>query len=180
MENKRVTTFLVEPVTALRTTKNQKWLMKADYETVKRYDTKKLILKGKKGNNVALKRQMERYDAYKKEVAELALKMGFTLPDGYFAIWFCVPMPESWRNRKINENEGKPKATAPDIDNYCKGFFDALMPRKNKRFGEKGSDDRRIHCFATFKIWVRRGDECIKVVEYDDNDFNSAFAINIP
>ena len=100
------------------------------------------------------------------------------IPDGYFAIWFCVPMPESWRKKKVNENEGKPKVTAPDIDNYCKGFFDALMPRKNKRFGEKGSDDRRIHCFATFKIWVSRGDECIKVVEYDENDFNSAFLID--
>jgi hypothetical protein len=51
------------------------------------------------------------------------------------------------------------------------------MPRKNKRFGEKGADDRRIHCFAVFKIWVRRGDECIKIVEYDENEFMEGFLI---
>jgi hypothetical protein len=53
--------------------------------------------------------------------------------------------------------------------------MDALMPRKNKRLGEHGADDRRIHCFASFKIWVKRGDECIKIVEYDEDDFNLAF-----
>jgi hypothetical protein len=53
------------------------------------------------------------------------------------------------------------------------------MPRKNKRSGEQGADDRRIHCFAAFKIWVRRGDECIKIVEYDEGDFTKEFKIPI-
>lgn len=175
MNPKRITIFEIEPVTAVRSTRNQKWLMKVDYDRVKVYDDRKLSATGKRGNNVALKRQMERYASFKENMRLLALKKGFNLPEGFFAVWFCVPMPESWRNKKVEANLNKPKITAPDADNYLKGIFDALMPRKNKRFGETGSDDRRIHCFAVFKIWVRRGDECIKIVEYDSKEFMNEF-----
>jgi Holliday junction resolvase RusA-like endonuclease len=99
------------------------------------------------------------------------------MPLGHFALWFYVPMPESWRKSKVEAHLNKPKVTSPDIDNYAKAVFDGLMPRKNKRFGEKGADDRRIHCFAVFKIWVKRGDECVKIVEYDEKDFMKEFMI---
>jgi Holliday junction resolvase RusA-like endonuclease len=120
---------------------------------------------------------MERYRSFKEGIRLIALKEGFTMPLGHFALWFYVPMPESWRKSKVEAHLNKPKVTSPDIDNYAKAVFDGLMPRKNKRFGEKGADDRRIHCFAVFKIWVRRGDECIKIVEYDENEFMEGFLI---
>lgn len=176
MKEKRRTLFKIEPVTAVRTTRNQKWLLKVDYETAKRYDNKKFALTGKKGSNAAFKKQMERYNAFKIEMAATALKMGFTMPTGYFAIWFDVPMPDTWRKWQIEANLGKEKVTAPDIDNYIKAVMDALMPRKNKRGGEKGSDDRKVHCFAAFKIWVRRGSECIRIIEYEQDDFMKVFS----
>jgi Holliday junction resolvase RusA-like endonuclease len=171
----KTTIFQIEPVTAVRTTGNQGWLLNVSYETAKKYDDKKLMLTGKKGGSVALKKQMERYYSFKETMRLMALKEGFVMPVGYFAIWFYVPMPESWRKSKIDANVNKPKTTSPDIDNYAKAVFDGLMPRKNKRSGEKGADDRRIHSFAAFKVWVRRGEGCIKIVEYNEDEFMKAF-----
>jgi Holliday junction resolvase RusA-like endonuclease len=177
MKAKRITTFRIEPVTAVRTTKNQKWLLKVSKEKAQEYQDRKFEREGKRSGIVALKKQMERYNAYKEWLRLKALEMDFKMPSGHFAIWFCVPMPESWRSSKVEANVGKPKITAPDADNYLKAVMDGLMPRKNKRLGEVGADDRRIHCFAVFKIWVKRGDECVKIVEYDEKDFMKEFMI---
>ena len=72
--------------------------------------------------------------------------------------------------------EGQPHQSTPDCDNLLKAFFDSVMPRANKAKGEKGADDRKIHCYAAFKVWVRPENACIKIVEYGGNDFLAAFS----
>ena len=120
---------------------------------------------------------MEKYNAYKEELRWLAKQQDFTVPDGYFAIWFCIPFPKSWlpRKKKCRDNENKPHQSVPDADNMIKAFLDALMPRKRRGNGETGKDDRQVHCYAAFKVWVAPENACIKVVEYNSDDFIQAF-----
>ncbi len=49
------------------------------------------------------------------------------------------------------------------------------MPRRNRISGEKGTDDRKIHNYAAFKVWVEWDDACVKIVEYDEKKFKDAF-----
>ena len=58
---------------------------------------------------------------------------------------------------------------------YLKQLFDSIMPRKNRLKKEKGTDDRKIFCYAAFKVWVEWDEACIKVVEYNDKDFMEVF-----
>lgn len=162
-------------MTNVRSTQQQQWVLKANDEYLRMYDMRRLAEKGKKGNALARKKQMVRYNSFKEEVRLLALKERFTMPSGYFAIWFYIPHPLTWRKKKINEMLYKPHAATPDWDNLIKALFDGLMPKKNKRMGEKGGDDRRIHCGAAFKVWVKRNEGCIKILEYDKDEFINSF-----
>lgn len=69
----------------------------------------------------------------------------------------------------------QPHQSTPDWDNFIKAMFDALMPRRNRSRGDKGADDRLIHCGAIFKVWVLPGEACIKVLEYGSADFMEVF-----
>ena len=40
---------------------------------------------------------------------------------------FYVAMPKSWSDHKKMQHLGRPHQQTPDIDNYLKGFFDAVM-----------------------------------------------------
>ncbi len=156
-----------------RLTPNEQWKILAGESIERKTITK--IVEGKPGRNLSRKRQLEKYNAFKEEVRWLAKKMEFEMPRGYFALWFYVPHPKSWRKKKINEMLYKPHETTPDWDNYIKALFDALMPRKSKTKGEKGTDDRRIHCGAPFKVWVKPEEACIKILEYDKDEFMEVF-----
>ena len=68
----------------------------------------------------------------------------------------------------------------PDLDNYLKQLYDSIMPRKNRLKGEKGIDDRKIYCYAAFKVWVPLEEACIKVIEYDAGEFMEAFKHGYP
>jgi Holliday junction resolvase RusA-like endonuclease len=175
MEPEKTSVIEIMPSTNVRSTQGDRWLFSVSDEYLADYDKKKVDVDGKLGRNAARKRQLEKYNAFKEEVRHLANKQGFTMPSGFFAIWFYVPHPKSWRKAKIKENLYKEHMSTPDWDNYAKAFFDALMPRKAKSKGEKGSDDRRIHCGAIFKVWVLPSEACIKVLEYDRSDFMEAF-----
>ena len=70
---------------------------------------------------------------------------------------------------------GQPHQSTPDWDNLTKALFDGLMPRKSRTSGEKGNDDRKIHCGSPFKIWVYPEDACIKAIEYDKDDYMGVF-----
>lgn len=66
---------------------------------------------------------VERYHAY---CDELRLRLtGWELPED-LDIVFCLPMPQSWSQKKKSEMVGKPHQQKPDIDNLLKGFMDAM------------------------------------------------------
>jgi len=44
---------------------------------------------------------------------------------------FEIPMPSSWSKKKKLEMEGKPHQQSPDLDNLCKGFWDAMLTQDN-------------------------------------------------
>jgi Holliday junction resolvase RusA-like endonuclease len=101
----------------------------------------------------------------------------FEMPKAFFAVWFYIPFPKTWLRykKKCLRMHGAAHESTPDWDNLTKALFDALMPRKNKIKGEKGSDDRKVHCGSTFKVWVRPEDACIKILEYDPAEYMAAF-----
>ena len=146
------------------------------------YDQKRTLEnpQAKPGRNLNRKRQLEKYNAYKEELRWIVKKNGFVMPQGYFAIWFCIPYPKSWRKQKIKEMLHKPHQSTPDWDNLTKSLFDALMPRKKRTNGEKGPDDRLVHCGAIFKVWVKPEEACIKVIEYSSESFIDAFKDGSP
>ncbi len=148
-------------------------------EYLEEYDQKRVLADpdANPGRNLNRKRQLEKYNAYKEELRWIAKKQAFTVPEGYFAIWFNVPHPKSWRPKKVKEMLYTPHQSTPDCDNLMKSFLDGMMPRRNRIKGQKGADDRRIHCYAAFKIWVGEEEGCIRIVEYQKEDFLLAFSI---
>lgn len=175
----KITTIEIQPQTNVRSTKGDSWLFAVSDEYLADYDAQRADKKpgAKKGRNLNRKRQLEKYNSYKEELRWLAEKQSFVVPDGYFVIWFCIPFPKSWlrRKKKCAEHENKPHQSMPDCDNMIKAFLDALVPRKKRVNGEKGSDDRRVHSYAAFKIWVKPENACIRIAEYNKDEFLSTF-----
>lgn len=160
--------FDIHPCTHVRTTKNEGWIMKSTEEYLEKLDAKR-VSEGKFGAFVKRRRQLEKYAAYKEEVAWLAKKIGYIQPRKDFAIIFYIPMPPSWRKKKINEMDGTSHENVPDFDNLLKSFFDGIMPRKNRRAGQGGDDDRKISRGYWDKVWCRSGQERIEI--YTENDY---------
>lgn len=129
----------------------------------------------KPGRNLNRKRQLEKYNAYKQELRWLAKKMNFELPNGSFAIFFYIPMPKSWRDKKRAAMAGIKHISKPDCDNLIKSMIDGLIPPKNKSKGEKGRDDKEVWSYAAFKFWAKDGEACIKIKEYEEIDFLNTF-----
>lgn len=177
MEPIKVTVIKIEPQTHVRSTKGDSWLFAVSDEYLQEYDLKRVLDNpdAKPGRNLNRKRQLEKYNAYKDEIRYIVKKQGFEMPHGHFALWFYIPHPASWRPKKVMEMLYKPHQTTPDWDNYIKSLFDALMPRKSRTKGEKGNDDRKIHCGAIFKVWVTKEEACIKVLEYNSHEFMEVF-----
>jgi len=172
----------IDPQTNVRSTKGEGWVLAVTPEYLEEYDKRKTAEKqlenpeAKPLRNLARRRQLEKYNAYKEEIRWLAKKQNFVMPQGYFALWFYVPHPKSWRPSKVKEMLYKPHQATPDWDNFIKALFDALMPRKKRMWGQKGTqDDRVVHCGAIFKIWVLPDEGCIKVIEYAENEFMGVF-----
>lgn len=161
----------VVPSTHVRMTRNEYWLIGADDDYLHRLDEKKRIQNGKPGGLLRRKRQLVKYMEYKQAVRDWATETGFKMPHGYFALAFCMPMPARWSKKKVREHLLEPHQNQPDSDNLVKALFDSLMPRRNRSGGQKGDDDRKIHCYSAFKLWVLPGDACIRVIEYRKGDF---------
>lgn len=174
---KKVTKLKIEPQTHVRSTKGDKWLFAVEESYLEEYDKRKGLLhpEGKPGRNLNRLRQLEKYNAYKAEIRNIAGQQGFIMPHGYFAIWFLIPYPKSWRRKKVLEMAYKPHQNTPDCDNMIKAFLDGICPRKKRGNGEMGTDDRQVHCYAAFKIWVPKEESCIKIVEYDQDEYLSVF-----
>lgn len=172
----KITTIPVFPSTNVRSTQGDRWLFAVSDEYLIERDQKRLEEYGKQGRSLDRKRQLEKYNAYKEEVRYWVDKSKFVIPLGHFAMWFYLPFPKSWRKPKRMEMGGKPHTSTPDLDNMIKAIFDSIMPRRNRISGEKGADDRKIHCYAAFKVWVPEGEERIDIVEYSELDFTSTFS----
>lgn len=173
----KITVLKIEPQTHVRSTKGDSWLFAVSDEYLEEYDQKRVLAdpEAKPGRNLNRKRQLEKYNAYKEELRWIAKKGAFEVPDGYFAIWFYVPYPKSWRPGKVKEMLYKPHQNTPDCDNMMKSFLDGLMPRRNRIKGHKGNDDRKIHCYAPFKVWVKQDEGQIKIVHYNASDYIETF-----
>lgn len=85
-----------------------------------------------------------RYFEYRDQVRDQAQVMGFTLPSE-FSLWFQLPVPKSWSQRKKRMMFGEPALVRPDVDNLAKGFLDC--------FGE----DKHIWSIQLTKTWHDRG-----------------------
>jgi len=70
--------------------------------------------------------EVVRYRNFKTTLQVQAKQMQFICAETISVI-FCVPMPISWSEKKRNELNKMPCKTRPDIDNYVKGFMDALL-----------------------------------------------------
>lgn len=176
-------TFLdIYPSTHVRSTKNEGWLLAdtVSYEYLDKLDEKRLITHGKRGTLAARKKQLEVNRAHKEEIKSWVIRNEFTMPLGYFAVWFYVPMPKSWRAKKRAEMLHTAHQSTPDLDNYLKQLYDAIMPRKNRLKKEKGTDDRKIFCYASFKVWVEVEKAGIKIIQYDQKEFDHIFRHGAP
>lgn len=171
----KITTIPIIPQTNVRSTQGDRWLFAVSEEYLAEYDENKKASLGRKGGNLRRRRQLEKYNAYKEEIRAWSAQNRFIMPLGHFAIWFFIPAPKSWR-RKDREKIGLPHMTTPDCDNLLKAFFDGIMPRRNKTKKERGSDDRKIHCYAAFKVWCPAGEGRILITEYDQSHFLEAFS----
>ncbi len=180
MQPKKVTTIPIHPSTHVRSTQGDRWLFGVSEEYLAEYDNKRLLEKGKAGGNFRRKRQLEKYNAYKDEIRWWVAQNSFIMPLGHFAIWFYIPVPVSWRKKQVADMVGQPHMSTPDCDNLLKAFFDGIMPRKNKTKQEKGTDDRKIHCYAAFKVWCHQGEERIVISEYLPADFLEVFSSTPP
>jgi Holliday junction resolvase RusA-like endonuclease len=178
-------TFIdIHPSTHVRSTKNEGWLLAdgVSYEYLEKLDDRKLqrdIAAGKdnpkRGTLASRKKQLEIHKAHKDEIQAWAIRNDFKMPLGHAAIWFYVPMPPSWRKKKREEMVYTVHQNTPDLDNYLKQLYDSIMPRKNRLKKEKGVDDRKIYCYAAFKVWVPVEEAGMKVLEYMPEEFMEVF-----
>ena len=167
----------IYPSTHVRSTKNEGWLLAdtVSYEYLEQLDKKRLITHGKAGTLASRKKQLEINKAHKDEIKAWVLRNEFKMPLGHSAVWFYVPMPPSWRKKKRAEMLYTVHQNTPDLDNYLKQLYDAIMPRKNRLKKEKGIDDRKIYCYAAFKVWVPVEEAGMKIVEYNAAEFMDVF-----
>lgn len=80
---------------------------------------------------------VERYWAYR----DLVKTFDIQLP-APARVTFYVPMPKSWSKKKKLAHMGRPHTQKPDIDNYLKGFLDAIY-----------EDDSHVWSIWAQKIW---------------------------
>lgn len=85
-----------------------------------------------------------KYFEYRDAVRAQAQAMGFTLPERFY-LWFQMPMPKSWSQRKKRMMFGEPCRAKKDADNLAKGFFDC--------FGE----DKHVWSVQITKTWHDAG-----------------------
>lgn len=99
------------------------------------------------------KLRIERYNAYKEQLRELAEEKGFRIPDEGMEITFAIPVPPSWRKGKKAKHHFRPHKSRPDLDNLLKAFTDPL----------KREDSCIWHYKDLQKIWVNQETGYIEV-----------------
>ncbi len=189
--------FDIEPMSALRSTRTQTWLVKATEEYVQQYQDSyvhtfmtngKEVWVRKRGtkdekvlssapNYVRTRKYLKAMLDYKDMLKEIASSIGYIQPEDAFFMWFLFPMPKSWTKKKKSEMAMKLHKNRKDTDNLVKSFFDAIAPRKNSF--SKGTDiidDRVISSFACAKLYVPDDTQFgIMVNRYSLEDFLNPF-----
>jgi len=82
-----------------------------------------------------------KYRAYKDQIRESVSK---SFEESQVVHWlvFVVEMPKSWSNKKRAQMDGQPHQQRPDIDNFIKGYFDAIA-----------EEDSHIYEVHALKVW---------------------------
>jgi hypothetical protein len=143
--------FPIEPMSALRSTRTQTWLVKVSEEYITEYQNsfiKKFTKLGsvvwvrKEGTKdekvlksepsyIKTRKYLKAMFDYKDDIKKIALEIGYIQPEDAFFIWFLFPMPKSWTKKKKAEMAYKFHKNKKDADNLFKGFSDSVAPRKN-------------------------------------------------
>lgn len=189
--------FDIEPMSALRSTRTQTWLVKATEEYVIEYQNSfihqymrsgKEVWVRKEGtknekvlssapNYVRTRKYLKAMLDYKDNIKEIAERIGYKQMEDAFFIWFLFPMPKSWTKKKKVSMAMQLHKNKKDADNLFKAFTDSVAPRKNK-FSTNTDiiDDRVISSFACAKLYVPDDTKCgIMVNQYRLEDFISIF-----
>lgn len=189
--------FPIEPMSALRSTRTQTWLVKATEDYVKEYQESyvhKFMRSGKEvwvrkegtkhekvlsspPNYVRTRKYLKAMLDYKDDIKNIASSIGYIQPEDAFFVWFLFPMPKSWTKKKKAEMGMKLHKNKKDTDNLLKSFFDCVAPRKN-RFSTNTDtiDDRVISSFGCAKIYVPDDVQYgIIVNQYNTDDFLELF-----
>ena len=79
------------------------------------------------------------YREFKDKLREKCSEAGLTeLKPQLQTLIFYIPMPESWSKKKKQEMLDKPHQQSPDLDNLCKGFWDAMLTQDNYIYSIRG------------------------------------------
>lgn len=147
---KKVYRLFITPQTHVRTTKREKWMFAKTDAQLLAIGTGRYLRALEKNPDTSYKptdfinrrNQIKRYFDYKRALKqEAALKL-FVIPEENVWLKFYVPMPKSWRKKKRNQLLFEQKKSAPDIDNYVKGFIDGLL-----------TEDKRLSDYRASKFW---------------------------
>jgi Holliday junction resolvase RusA-like endonuclease len=140
------------------------WVLKCTDEYLKEYDKKRLMT-GKQGYTYRKKKQIEKYYAFKDELAFWFKKNKIEPPYKNFSIQFRLPIGDSIRPKIAESRVGKDHEQRPDVDNMNKAYLDSFNKRKTMMwFDYKDCITNRI--FIS-KVWCRQGEEGIRIREYD-------------
>lgn len=122
--------FTIEPMGAVRMTKSDCWKLDPFHKDPKKRQRKPVT----------------RYFKFKRDIKAQADQIGFKLPESDFHVFFIIPMPHSWPEKKKNQMNGAPHKQKPDTDNLIKAVKDSLCSqdayvwdyRITKRWGLAG------------------------------------------
>ncbi len=189
--------FPIEPMSALRSTRTQTWLVKATEEYVKEYQESYIHKFMRSGKEVWVRKEGTKHEKvlssppnyirtrkylkamldYKDNLREIASSIGYIQPEDAFFAWFLFPMPKSWTKKKKAEMSMALHKNKKDTDNLLKSFFDSVAPRKNKFSRDSDIiDDRVISSFGCAKVYVPDDIQCgIMINQYNIDDFLQIF-----
>lgn len=140
------------------------WVLKQTDEYLERYD-KKRLLEGKQGYALRKKKQIEKYYAFKDDLAFWFKQNKIDPPYKNFSITFYIPIGDSIRPKAAAQREGNDHEQRPDADNCFKAFADAFNKRSTMKYIEY--NDSITNRFFISKVWCKQGAEGIRIKEYD-------------
>ena len=81
-----------------------------------------------------------KYFAFKNKIVSECAKTGYKL-SGCIEAVFCIPMPDSWSEKKKERMNGLPHKSTPDVDNLTKAIMDSW--KENDSFVWKMKAEKR-------------------------------------